>query len=63
MYKARERNKLPTYWGITVDTRCRQFRYIRKNGEIVFLDMKNDDWGDLLLARMIRHGLITELPY
>jgi len=51
--------KLQTYWGVTVDYRMNQFRYIRKNGQIEFIEFSSDR-GDNLLGRMIGEGQVSD---
>ena len=51
--------KLPVYRGITVDIRLRQFRYIRKDGDIEFIEFDSDR-GDAILARAIRAGFFND---
>lgn len=59
VYEPRVANKLPVYWGCTVDLRCKQFIYERKDGTLEFLRF-GEDQGDNLLTRMIHHGLLTD---
>ena len=54
-----EARKLPTYWGVTIDKRLKQFRYIRPNGMIEFIDF-NSDRGDRLLTRAIHEAFFAD---
>ena len=44
---------LPTFKGYTVDIRLEQFRKIKKNGGLIFVDFTSQE-GDELLAEFVK---------